>query len=80
MSDYMPWYDGLVKPSWTPASATIGAIWTVVYPLIAVAVVGTVLRVSRGELSRVVLVPLVLNLVANIAYLERQGGRATNRG
>ena len=74
MSDYMPWYDGLVKPSWTPAPATIGAIWTVVYPLIAVAVVGTVLRVSRGELSRVVLVPLVLNLVANIAFTPIQFG------
>lgn len=32
-----PWYDGLAKPSWTPPGSVIGAIWTVLYILIAVA-------------------------------------------
>ena len=32
-----PWYDGLAKPSWTPPGAVIGAVWTVLYVLIAVA-------------------------------------------
>jgi benzodiazapine receptor len=31
------WYDGLAKPSWTPPGAVIGAVWTVLYVLIAVA-------------------------------------------
>ncbi len=31
------WYDGLVKPSWTPPGAAIGAVWSVLFALIAVA-------------------------------------------
>ncbi len=31
------WYDGLAKPSWTPPGAAIGAVWTVLFALIAVA-------------------------------------------
>ena len=30
------WYDGLVKPSWTPEPATIGTIWSILYPVILV--------------------------------------------
>jgi translocator protein len=74
MSDYRPWYDALVKPSWTPAPETIGTIWSVIYPLIAIAVVGTVVKVSRGQLPRAVLVPLVINLAANIAFTPIQFG------
>ena len=32
-----PWYRGLIKPSWTPPDIAFGAIWTVVFSLIAVA-------------------------------------------
>jgi benzodiazapine receptor len=32
----MEWYNALAKPSWTPAPATIGLIWTILYPIIAV--------------------------------------------
>jgi len=32
-----PWYDGLAKPGWTPPGSVIGAVWTVLYVLIACA-------------------------------------------
>lgn len=32
------WYDALKKPSWTPSGGTIGAIWTILYILMAIAV------------------------------------------
>jgi translocator protein len=32
-----PWYRELIKPSWTPPDIAFGAIWTVVFSLIAVA-------------------------------------------
>jgi translocator protein len=67
-SDFYPWYDALKKPSWTPPPATIGLIWTILYPLIGVAAVATVFKVVRGELPRIILVPLVLNLASNIAF------------
>ena len=32
-----PWYDRLAKPRWTPPGSVIGAVWTVLYVLIALA-------------------------------------------
>ncbi|HEY5314486.1 MAG TPA: tryptophan-rich sensory protein [Pirellulales bacterium] len=33
MPDWMPWYNDLAKPAWTPAPAIIGLIWTILYPV-----------------------------------------------
>jgi translocator protein len=74
MTEFRTWYDSLVKPSWTPPSSTIGTIWSIIYPLIAVAAIGTVIKVVRGDLPRLVLLPLSLNLVANVAFTPIQFG------
>lgn len=74
MSDFSTWYDALSKPKWTPAPSVIGTIWTIVYPLIAVATVATVIKVARGELPRLILVPLALNLASNAAFTPIQFG------
>ncbi len=34
---WIEWYDSLAKPGWTPAPATIGLIWRILYPIILVA-------------------------------------------
>ena len=74
MADFRTWYDALAKPSWTPPPATIGTIWTVIYPLIAIAAVATVVKVWKGDVSRWILVPLAINLVANVAFTPIQFG------
>jgi tryptophan-rich sensory protein len=33
---WLDWYNALDKPGWTPAPATIGTIWQILYPIIAV--------------------------------------------
>lgn len=33
---WIEWYNSLAKPSWTPAPATIGLIWQILYPVILV--------------------------------------------
>ena len=33
---WIEWYNSLTKPSWTPAPATIGLIWQILYPIIMV--------------------------------------------
>jgi tryptophan-rich sensory protein len=74
MADFSAWYDRLAKPSWTPQPSVIGTIWTVVYPLIALAAVATVIKALRGDVPRMVLVALSVNLVANIAFTPIQFG------
>ncbi|MEI7815326.1 MAG: TspO/MBR family protein [Coriobacteriia bacterium] len=74
MSDFSAWYDALAKPKWTPAPSVIGTIWTIIYPLIAVATVATIVKVVRGDLPRIVLIPLVLNLASNAAFTPIQFG------
>jgi len=74
VSDFSTWYDALAKPKWTPAPSVIGTIWTIIYPLIAVATVATIVKVVRGDLPRIVLIPLVLNLASNAAFTPIQFG------
>ena len=60
-----PWYDGLAKPSWTPPGSVIGAIWTVLYVLIAVAsaIVWTRSPAPPGGYVALLVVNLVLNVL-----------------
>ena len=43
---WIDWYNSLEKPSWTPAPATIGMIWQILYPII---IVTFRLRVRAGD-------------------------------
>ena len=61
-----PWYDGLAKPSWTPPGAVIGAVWTVLYVLIAVASAAVWNRSPAAPVGYATL--LVANLVLNALW------------
>ena len=58
------WYPGLVKPSWTPPSWVFGPVWTLLYPLVAVA--GWL--VWREGRSRVGTLLFLLQLSLNAAW------------
>lgn len=70
----LTWYDTLVKPSWTPAPGVIGTIWTVLYPIILVVFGYVTVRVFRGEFPKALMVPIVINLVSNVAFTPIQFG------
>lgn len=70
----LTWYDTLVKPSWTPAPGVIGTIWTVLYPIIIVVFGYVVFRVFRGELPKALLLPIVVNMISNVAFTPIQFG------
>lgn len=72
MYEYMTWYEGLAKPSWTPAPQFIGTMWTILYPIIIVVFGYMILRVTRGDAPATVLIPVVVNVVANIAFTPIQ--------
>lgn len=66
-----PWYAALEKPSWAPPGALIGAMWTVLYALMAVAAWlvwrrGGV-RANRVELS-LFGVQLALNVLWSVLF------------
>lgn len=68
MNDWMPWYAALAKPAWTPAPATIGLIWNVLYPIIGLTFGFVFWRTLRGRLPGKVAVPFAINLAANLAF------------
>ena len=70
----MDWYNSLAKPVWTPSPGLIGTMWTVLYPIIIVTFGYMVYRVARGEAPTLLLVPILINVVSNIAFTPIQFG------
>ncbi len=71
---WIDWYNSLEKPAWTPAPATIGLVWQILYPIIAVSFGFVFVQALRGRLPRLVAVPFAINLVANVAFTPIQFG------
>ena len=72
--DWMPWYESLAKPGWTPAPATIGIIWQILYPIIVVSFGFVFVQAVRGKLPKSTAVPFAVNLVANLLFTPIQFG------
>ena len=72
--DWMTWYNGLQKPSWTPAPATIGRIWSILYPIIFVTFGFVFVQMFRGKVNWKVALPFAINLVANLIFTPIQFG------
>ena len=72
--DWMTWYNSLEKPSWTPAPATIGLIWQILYPIIIVTFGFVFVQMFRGRVSWKVALPFAINLVANLIFTPIQFG------
>jgi len=70
----MEWYNSLRKPSWTPAPATIGFVWQVLYPIIIVTFGFVFVQAFRRKLPWIVALPFVINLVANLVFSPIQFG------
>ena len=71
---WMEWYDRLVKPTWTPAPATIGLIWRILYPIILASFGFVFVQTFRGEVGWMVALPFAINLVANLIFTPIQFG------
>lgn len=70
----MNWYDSLAKPMWTPAPSFIGTMWSVLYPIIIVVFGYMIVRIARGQAPASLLVPIALNIAANVAFTPIQFG------
>ena len=65
---WLDWYNSLAKPSWTPAPASIGLIWNILYPIIFVTFAFVFVQALRAKLPWRVALPFGINLVANLIF------------
>jgi len=70
----MNWYEELARPSWAPPAPVFGIVWSILYPIIIVAYGYVIYRVVRGEFPASLLVPVLINIAANIAFTPIQFG------
>lgn len=71
---WLEWYNRLEKPSGTPAPATIGLVWQILYPVIAVTFGYVFWQALRGRIRGVVALPFAVNLAANLLFTPIQFG------
>lgn len=74
MVPWREWYDGLIKPEWTPQPSTIGLIWQILYPIILITFGFVLVQVIRKKLPWQVFIPFAINLAANIVFTPIQFG------
>lgn len=72
------WYAQLVKPFFAPPASVFGPVWTVLYMAIAISFGYVLLEYLKRRLPLDVLLPFVLNLLANLAYTPIQFGLKNN--
>jgi tryptophan-rich sensory protein len=66
---WIDWYNSLAKPSWTPAPATIGLIWSILYPIIAVSFGFVFVQAIRGKCGWRRALPFGVNLAVNLLFM-----------
>jgi translocator protein len=72
--DWLTWYNGLAKPSWTPSPSSIGLIWKILYPIIILSFGFVFVQAFRGKVGWPVVLPFAVNLVANLFFTPIQFG------
>jgi len=72
------WYQQLIRPSWAPPSWVFGPVWTFLYVLIIVSFGKVFLMVWQKQVSWLIALPFVLNLVFNLAFTSIQFGLKNN--
>jgi translocator protein len=78
MNNAYNWYSTLVKPSWSPPSWIFGPVWTFLYILITISFGKVFLMGWKKEISFIVVLPFILNLVFNYTFTPLQFGLKNN--
>lgn len=77
MNTYI-WYSQLIKPSWSPPSWLFGPVWTFLYALIALSFGKVFLLLWQKQISFIIVLPFILNLIFNFAFTPLQFGLKSN--
>jgi len=72
------WYSKLLKPAWAPPSWIFGPVWSVLYIMILISFGMVFVKSWRKELSFLIALPFILNLLFNFAFTPLQFGLRSN--
>ena len=78
MNNSLVWYAALTKPSWSPPAWLFGPVWTFLYLLIAISFGKVFIMAWKKEISYIVALPFVLNLIFNFLFTPIQFGLKNN--
>lgn len=78
MNNGTSWYSQLIKPTWAPPSWLFGPVWSVLYIIIAISFGTVFYKFFNKQLSWVIVLPFVLNLIFNFSFTYFQFGLKNN--
>ena len=78
MNNAYNWYSQLVRPSWAPPSWLFGPVWTFLYVLIAISFGKVFFMAWQKQVTLLVALPFVLNLIFNFVFTPIQFGLKNN--
>jgi tryptophan-rich sensory protein len=67
-------YTQWIQPGWAPPSWVFGPVWSVLYLIIVVSFGYVFIKVFQGEIPKMVAVPFLINLIANLSFTPVQFG------
>ena len=71
-------YAALIKPTWSPPGWLFGPVWSVLYVIIALTFGRVFFLAWQGQVSFLVALPFILNLVFNFSFTWIQFGLKNN--
>lgn len=72
------WYSQVIKPNWAPPAWLFGPVWTFLYILIFISFGKVAIMFWQKQISFLILLPFVLNLIFNFAFTPIQFGLQNN--
>ncbi|MEK7463481.1 MAG: TspO/MBR family protein [Patescibacteria group bacterium] len=72
------WYQSLIKPLWAPPAFLFGPVWTFLYILIFISFGKVFLMAWQKQVTFMVALPFILNIIFNLAFTSIQFGLKNN--
>ncbi len=72
------WYSQLIKPLWAPPSWIFGPVWSFLYILIIISFGKVFLMAWQKQISWIVALPFILNIIFNLIFTPIQFGLKNN--